>query len=107
MSKHPALQMSKVRQKSWLDHAEPDDFFEMLTLLSRLYAKKIYTSKSGYNAGQLLADYPVYLKHKTENMKYTNNVPFLSSGDAPGSYVEAPSGDVDPMDEINKMIDEL
>lgn len=107
MSKNPVLKMSKMRQQAWLDHAEPDDFFEMLTLLARLYAKKIYTAKSGYKAGQLLADYPEYLKRKASEKVYTNNVPFLSSGDAPGSYVEDPPQEADPMDEINKLIDEL
>lgn len=102
MSKHPALHMSKVRQKAWLDHAEPDDFFEMLTMLTRLYAKKVYKAKSGYKSGQLLADYPEYLKRKVKDKVFTNNVPFLSSDDAPGSYVEET-----PMEEINKLIDEL
>jgi hypothetical protein len=102
MSKNPVLQMSKARRQAWLDHAKPDDFFEMLTLLSRLYAKKNYTPDTNYNSGKLLADYPEYLKRKSSKKKYTNNVPFASEGDAPGSYVEET-----PMDEINKLIDEL
>jgi len=107
MSKNPVLKMSKVRQAAWLAHAEPDDFFEMVTLLARLYAKKIYTAKSGYKAGQLLADYPEYLKRKAQNTVFKNNVPFLSSSDAPGSYVEEPPAEVDPMDEINQLIDNI
>ncbi len=97
MSKHPALHMSKVRQQAWLDHADPEDFFEMVTLLAKLYAKKIYTPKSGYKAGRLLADYPEYVKSKAAKKVYKNNVPFLSSGDAPGSYVGPPPEEVDPM----------
>lgn len=101
MSKHPALKMSKAREEVWLKHADPEDFFEMITLLSQLYAKKIYTAKSGYHGNSLLASYPAYLKGKMEreaDKDYTNNVPFLSSGDAPGSYVadekpEAPKED--------------
>lgn len=107
MSKHPALHMSKVRQKAWLDHADPDDFFEMLSLLSRLYAKKKYKIKPIYNSGQLLVDYNEYIERKVKNIKFTNNVPFLSSNDAPGSYIEVPPKSESTMDEINKMIDEL
>lgn len=107
MSKHPALKMSKVRQQAWLNHADPDDFFEMLTMLTRLYAKKVYNVKLGYKSSQLLVDYPEYLERKLKNTKFTNNVPFMSSNDAPGSYVEEPPKDEDPMDEINRMIDGL
>jgi len=85
---HPVLQMSKARKQAWLDHAEPEDFFEMLTLLAQLYAKKSYVPKEGYRASGLLADYPEYLKGKVRDHQFTNNVPFLSSSDAPGSYVE-------------------
>lgn len=107
MSNHPILKMSKARKQVWLDYAEPNDFFEMLTTLNRLYAKKIYTAKSGYKAGSLLADYPEYLKRKSKDIVHTNNVPFASSDDAPGSYVEDPPTENAPMDEINKLIDEL
>ena len=93
MSKHPALQMSKQREAVWLKEAQPEDFFEMVTILSQLYAKKIYTPKSGYNGDSLLASYPAYLKGKMEreaDKDYTNNVPFLSSSDAPGSVLAKP-----------------
>ena len=107
MSKHPALKMSKARQQAWLNYADQDDFFEMLTMLTRLYAKKKYTPESGYRSGQLLADYPEYLVNKTKHKKFINNVPFMSSNDAPGSYTEELTKDETPMDEINRMIDEL
>lgn len=116
MSKHPVLQMSKMRQQAWLDHAEPEDFFEMLTLLCRLYAKKIYTAKSGYKGTRLIEDYPAYLRGVAERKNYPNNVPyamkslavpFASEGDAEGSYVEEPSADKATMDEINELIDNI
>jgi len=101
---NPVLKMSKVRKQAWLDHAKPEDYFEMITLLSRLYAKKLYTQDFKYNSGQLLSDYHKYLLDKTKDAKFTNNIPFASSGDAPNSVVVE---DDTPMDEINKMIDEL
>ena len=107
MSNNPALKMGKVRQQVWLTHADPDDFFEMITMLTKLYAKKIYKSDLGYNPSQLLTDYPEYLKRKVKGIKHTNNVPFLSSSDAPGSYVEEPPKSQTAMDEINKLINEL
>ena len=105
MSKHPALQMSKARKQAWLDHAEPEDFFEMVTLLSQLYAKKSYVPKEGYRADGLLADYPYYIKGKVMNEKHVYNVPFLSPGDARGSYVEEqPSGQDKALKELMDLI---
>lgn len=95
MSKHPALKMSKARKQAWLDHAEPEDFFEMVTLLAQLYAKKSYTPKQGIRSAGLLLDYPEYLKGVAQKTVYKNNVPFLSSSDAPGSYVEEPKSEED------------
>lgn len=84
MSKHPATKMTKVREQAWLKHADDEDFFEMITLLSRLYHKKKYTvGERGYKS--LIDAYPEYLKDQALKSVYKNNVPFKSSGDAPGT----------------------
>lgn len=84
MSKHPATKMTKVREQAWLKHADDEDFFEMITLLSRLYHKKKYLAgERGYKS--LIDAYPDYVKEKVKNTVYKNNVPFKSSGDAPGT----------------------
>lgn len=87
MTKHPALHMSKVRQQVWLKEASDEDFFDMVTLLARLYAKRKYSAKVGYKAASLLADYPEHVKKTALEKTYKNNVPFKSSSDAPGSVV--------------------
>lgn len=96
MSKHPATKMTKVRQQMWLDHADDEDFFEMITLLSRLYHKKKY--KAGDRGYKSLIDaYPDYIKEKVKNTVFVNNVPFSSSTDAPGSIA---------VEEVEKTIQE-
>lgn len=42
MAKHPALNMSKVREKVWLKEATQEDYFDMIDKLKALYAKKVY-----------------------------------------------------------------
>lgn len=84
MSKHPATKMTKMREQAWLKHADDEDFFEMITLLARLYHKKKYSAgQRGYKP--LLEAYPEYVKEVALSNVYKNNVPFKSSSDAPGS----------------------
>jgi hypothetical protein len=84
MSKHPATKMTKAREDAWLKFADDQDFFDMITLLSRLYHKKKYSSgERGYKT--LLEAYPDHVKTVALSNLYKNNVPFKSSGDAPGS----------------------
>lgn len=96
MSKHPATKMTKVREQAWLNHADDEDFFEMITLLSRLYHKKKYTAgQRGYKP--LLEAYPDYVAEQVKNTVYKNNVPFKSSSDAPGAVA---------IEEVEKTIQE-
>lgn len=96
MSKHPATKFTKVRIDAWLKHADDEDFFEMLTLLSRLYHKKKYAAgEHGYKS--LLDAYPDYVSEKVKNTVYKNNVPFKSSGDPPGTV---------SIEEVEKTIEE-
>lgn len=96
MSKHPATKMTKVREQAWLKHADDEDFFEMITLLSRLYHKKKYTAgERGYKP--LLEAYPDYIKEQVKNKVYVNNVPFKSSGDPPETMT---------VEEVEKTVEE-
>lgn len=96
MSKHPATKFTKARIDAWLKYADDEDFFEMLTLLSRLYHKKKYAAgERGYKS--LLDAYPDYVSEKVKNTVYKNNVPFKSSGDPPGTV---------SIEEVEKTIEE-
>lgn len=72
MAKHPALQMSKVRQEVWINEASAEDFFDHLDLLVALYAKKVYKDKEKqgkygkYDPDVLMAHYEEHKKHPTE-----------------------------------------
>ena len=96
MSKHPATKMTKVREQAWLKHADDEDFFEMITLLSRLYHKKKHAAgERGYKP--LLEAYPEYIKEQIKNTVFVNNVPFKSSGDPPGTVT---------IEEVEKTVEE-
>ncbi len=84
MSKHPATKFTKARIDAWLKYADDEDFFEMLTLLSRLYHKKKHANgERGYK--NLIDAYPDYVSEKVKNTVYKNNVPFISPSDPPGT----------------------
>lgn len=59
---NPALKMSKPRQQAYLERADPKDFFDTITLLAQLYAKKMYNPKVGHKPTSLLDDYEEYRK---------------------------------------------
>jgi len=64
---HPVLQMSKARQQVWLKEATPQDYFDMITLLARLYAKMVYDGEK-LKTNSLFVDYQEHQKSKVKEI---------------------------------------
>lgn len=72
MTRHPVLQMSKARRDIWLKKATPVDYFDMITLLARLYAKKTYDPGKGCIPNALFIDYQAY--KESEHQKVADSL---------------------------------